>query len=163
MDVLVLAIGRVKGADARSPEARLIERYVGRADAMARSVGLRGVSLTDRVESRASEPSVRKAEEARALDDLAGEAVRVVLDERGEDLTSPDWASLIAARRDGGARRLAFMLGGPDGHDPGLRARADVVLSLGRATWPHLLARAMTTEQIYRALTILAGHPYHRI
>ncbi len=163
MDVLIAAIGRVKGGDARSPEAQLVSRYLGRADGLARSVGLRGVRIEDRAESRAGTVPARKSEEAETLLDLSRGAFRVALDERGRDRTSQGWADLVRDSRDGGAQGLTFLLGGPDGHGEALLAGADVTISLGRATWPHLLARALVAEQVYRALTILAGHPYHRV
>ena len=162
MEVLIAGIGRLKGGDARSPEAQLITRYAGRAGGMARSVGLKGVRIEDRPESRASTIAQRRTEEAETLRQLSQGGHRVALDENGRDRTSAEWAELIAQTRDAGAPSLAFLLGGPDGHDPGFLAECDVRLSLGRATWPHLLARALVTEQVYRALTILAGHPYHR-
>ncbi len=89
-------------------------------------------------------------------------AVLCVLDERGEELTSPAFASRMADWRDGGRQDAAFVIGGADGVDPALRARADLVLSFGRMVWPHLLVRVMLAEQLYRATTILAGSPYHR-
>lgn len=162
MDVLIAAIGRVKGADARSPEAQLIDRYVKRADGLARSVGLRGVRVEDRAESRAKSVEARKREEGETLRSFSRDAFRVALDERGGDRTSEGWVDLVRDARDGGAQNLVFLLGGPDGHDQAVLREADVTLSLGRATWPHLLARALVAEQVYRALTILAGHPYHR-
>jgi 23S rRNA (pseudouridine1915-N3)-methyltransferase len=90
-------------------------------------------------------------------------AALVALDERGQMLSSPDLAALIAGWRDAGRGDAAFVIGGADGLDPGLRTAADRVLSLGPMVWPHALARAMLAEQIYRATTILAGTPYHRV
>jgi 23S rRNA (pseudouridine1915-N3)-methyltransferase len=89
-------------------------------------------------------------------------AALVALDERGRMLTSPDLAARLAARRDSGTQDLAFLIGGADGLDPALRDRADLVLSFGPMVWPHMLARVMLAEQLYRAATILAGSPYHR-
>ena len=86
----------------------------------------------------------------------------VALDERGRDLTSRDLASTFGRWRDDARTRLAFLIGGPDGHGDAVRARADLLLSFGRMTWPHRLVRVMLAEQLYRAATILAGHPYHR-
>lgn len=86
----------------------------------------------------------------------------VLLDERGQDLSSEELASHIGRWRDDGVRETRFVLGAADGHSEAERAEADLLLAFGRATWPHLLARAMLMEQLYRASTILAGHPYHR-
>jgi len=87
---------------------------------------------------------------------------RVLLDERGEQLTSEELAALLEKWRDGGIREARFVLGAADGHEAQERAHADLLLAFGRATWPHLLARAMLMEQLFRATSILAGHPYHR-
>ena len=86
----------------------------------------------------------------------------VLLDERGKAMTSEDFAHLLGRWRDEGVRETRFMLGAADGHSDAERAAADVLLAFGPATWPHMLARAMLIEQLYRATTILAGHPYHR-
>ena len=86
----------------------------------------------------------------------------VLLDERGRQFGSGDFAVLLGGWRDEGVREARFLIGAADGHDEGERAAADLLLAFGKATWPHLLARAMLLEQLYRATTILAGHPYHR-
>ena len=91
-----------------------------------------------------------------------GEGRTVVLDENGIDLSSAALADVLRGWQDGGTRTARFLIGAADGHDAATRAGADVVLGFGRATWPHLLVRAMLAEQLYRATTILAGHPYHR-
>jgi 23S rRNA (pseudouridine1915-N3)-methyltransferase len=88
--------------------------------------------------------------------------VSVLLDERGHALSSAELAGKLEAWRDGGAREVRFSLGGADGHGDKARAAADFLLSFGAATWPHLLARAMLAEQLFRATSILANHPYHR-
>ncbi|MEL7488053.1 MAG: 23S rRNA (pseudouridine(1915)-N(3))-methyltransferase RlmH, partial [Pseudomonadota bacterium] len=93
---------------------------------------------------------------------LAKGGIIVALDEKGRALSSRQFAGKLAAWRDDGAPEAAFLIGGADGHGPALIDRADVVYGFGPATWPHLLARAMICEQLYRAVTILAGHPYHR-
>ncbi len=90
-------------------------------------------------------------------------AVMVTLDERGRVLSSPEFAEQIALWRDGGRQDLAFVIGGADGIQPGLRARADFSISFGRMVWPHMLVRVMLAEQLYRAAAILAGTPYHRV
>jgi 23S rRNA (pseudouridine1915-N3)-methyltransferase len=90
------------------------------------------------------------------------EAIMVALDEKGTTMDSAAFAARLAAWRDGGRREIAFLIGGPDGLDPRVRSSADLMLSLGTMTWPHLLVRALLVEQLYRAQQILAGHPYHR-
>lgn len=86
----------------------------------------------------------------------------VLLDEKGKDLPSEDFAAILGRWRDDGIRECRFVLGAADGHSDQERTDADLLLAFGRATWPHLMARAMLAEQLYRATTILAGHPYHR-
>jgi 23S rRNA (pseudouridine1915-N3)-methyltransferase len=86
----------------------------------------------------------------------------VLLDERGRALSSEDFAAILARWRDEGVREARFVLGAADGHSDAARAGADLLLAMGAMTWPHLLARAMLMEQLYRATTIVAGHPYHR-
>lgn len=103
-----------------------------------------------------------REEAALLLGAVPAGAVIVALDERGRDLPSAELATRLGAWRDQGRAEIAFLIGGADGLDETVRARADLLLAFGRATWPHLLVRAMLVEQIYRAQTILAGHPYHR-
>jgi 23S rRNA (pseudouridine1915-N3)-methyltransferase len=90
-------------------------------------------------------------------------AALCVLDERGKTLSSPEFGLVLADWRDGGRQDAAFVIGGADGVDPALRARADLVISLGQMVWPHMLVRVMLAEQLYRAATILGGSPYHRV
>uniref|UniRef100_UPI00035D10FC 23S rRNA (pseudouridine(1915)-N(3))-methyltransferase RlmH n=2 Tax=Brucella/Ochrobactrum group TaxID=2826938 RepID=UPI00035D10FC len=92
----------------------------------------------------------------------SGGAALILLDERGKTLGSEAFAAIVGRMRDDGKRQLIVAIGGPDGHDPALRSRADLVLALGELTWPHQIARILIAEQLYRAATILAGHPYHR-
>ena len=96
------------------------------------------------------------------MPDLPPNAVRVVLDERGKALTSTELARKLEAWRDDGKREARFLIGAADGHDDQERRDADLLLSFGPATWPHLLVRAMLAEQLFRATSILANHPYHR-
>jgi len=96
------------------------------------------------------------------MPDLPPNAVRVFLDERGKALTSTELARKLEAWRDDGKREARFLIGAADGHDDQERSEADLLLSFGPATWPHLLARAMLAEQLFRATSILANHPYHR-
>ena len=155
MRIVLVAVGRL---GARAPEAQLVADYLARAGAAGRALGLGPVELVE-VEGR--KPG--KAAEAEAISAALDPAARLVAcDEHGEAWTSRDLAGRIAAWRDDGVRRLGFVLGGADGLDPALLARASSRLAFGPQTWPHALARAMLAEQVYRATTILAGSPYHR-
>ena len=158
MRLIVAAVGRLKDA-----ERELCERYSKRFDAAGRSLGLGPLTISELSESRAASADARKADEAARLMKAAGAAdVRVVLDEGGKALSSEAFARWIAQRRDGGAKGLAFLIGGPDGHGAAALDGAALKLSLGPMTLPHGLARAVLIEQLYRAATILSGHPYHR-
>jgi 23S rRNA (pseudouridine1915-N3)-methyltransferase len=160
MRIHLSAIGRLKAG----PEREICARYLERAQSASRGVGLTGVDMREVDESRARRAEDRKAEEARSLtQNIAAGARLVVLDERGKTMGSEAFAADIGAARDGGAAVYAVLIGGPDGIDPDLRARASLVLAFGAMTWPHQLVRIMAAEQIYRAITILAGHPYHRV
>lgn len=159
MRVLVAAVGRMK----QGPERELVARYHKRAIETGRRLGLRAVEIVEVRESRAGDAERRMTEESIALASLIPEpAALVLLDERGENLGSAGIAGQIAAWRDAGRSDAVFVIGGADGLAPTLRARADLHLAFGAATWPHQLIRIMLLEQLYRALTILAGHPYHR-
>ena len=131
-----------RGKIGRSPEAELVDRYLKRIWWPTRLTELpeRGGKLTD----------------------LPGNSVRIVLDERGAALTSIELAKKLEAWRESGKREARFVIGAADGHDADERATADMLLSFGPATWPHLLVRAMLAEQLFRATSILANHPYHR-
>lgn len=135
MRLHIIACGRIGAA----PEAQLVERYARR---------LRGRLVVTEIADTAPRPPPA--------------ARTVVLDELGRDLPSAQLAALLGRWRDDGAREVQFLIGGADGHDAATRARADLLLGFGRATWPHLLVRAMLAEQLYRVCTILDGHPYHR-
>jgi 23S rRNA (pseudouridine1915-N3)-methyltransferase len=114
-------------------------------------------------ESRASTAELRKREEAALLARAMPEgAALILLDERGKTPDSPGFAATLARLRDDGRRDLVIAIGGADGLDPDLHAKADAVICFGRMTWPHQLVRIMAAEQLYRAATILSGHPYHR-
>lgn len=157
MRITVAAVGRLK----RGPERELAARYVERAQKAGRPLGL-AFALREVRESRAPDAAGRRRAEADIL--LAGlpaGAILVALDERGTDLTSRAFAARIAAWRDGGAQDVAIAIGGPDGLDPAVLERADRI-AFGRITLPHQLARIVLAEQLYRAVTVLAGHPYHR-
>ena len=131
-----------RGKIARSPEAELVERYVKRIKWPTK--------LTELPETAGRIP------EAQAPFRL------VLLDEKGKNLGSEEFAHILERWRDDGIRECRFMIGAADGHSSEDRTKADLLLSYGKATWPHLLARAMLAEQLFRATSILAGHPYHR-
>jgi len=154
----LLAVGRLKSG----PERELVERYRQRIEGMGRGLGLAGLDIVELPESRARRDDDRRAEEASALLAKAGASVLVIFDERGKSFTSEAFAERIRRWRDEGRASLACIVGGPDGLDPGIRRRADLVVSFGALTMPHQIVRALVAEQIYRALTIIAGHPYHR-
>ena len=152
MRISVIAVGRVK----RGPEAALTEDYLKRFDAAGRGLSLGPARLIE-VEDR------KRIGESRLLMDAIPEgAVVAALDERGATMSSRDFAVWLAKLRDEGRRDCAFLIGGADGHSDALRGRADKLLSFGPMVWPHLLARVMLTEQLYRAASILTGAPYHR-
>ena len=131
-----------RGKIGRSPEADLVDRYLKRITWKTK--------LTELPDRGGKVP------------ELPAGSVSIVLDERGQAMSSVDLASRLEAWRDGGKREARFLIGAADGHDAALRASADLILSFGPATWPHMLARAMLAEQLWRATAILSGHPYHR-
>jgi 23S rRNA (pseudouridine1915-N3)-methyltransferase len=158
MRLIVAAVGRLKDA-----ERDLCERYQKRFDAAGRALGLGPLSICELSESRAASAVTRKAEEAgRLLKAAASASALVVLDEGGKALASEAFAKWLAQTRDGGCKGLAFLIGGPDGHGADVVQGAALKLSLGAMTLPHGLARVVLIEQLYRATTILSGHPYHR-
>jgi len=151
--IVILAVGRLP----RSPEADLVKLYVDRATAAGRALGLGPVEVLE-VESR--KPG--KAAEADALRPHLADAHVIACDEHGAARASRAFAGEVATLRDRGIRKLIFLIGGADGLDPALLAQAHGKLAFGPQTWPHALARVMLAEQVYRAVTILAGGPYHR-
>ena len=147
----------------QGPERELVSRYLDRAVASGKPLGLTGFSVTELTESRAGSAASRKTDEARALRDQVSGSVRLVtLDEHGATMGSEDLAKRIGRWRDDGVQTLAFVIGGPDGLAPDFVKQADLSLSFSPLTWPHQLVRIMLAEQLYRATTILSGHPYHR-
>ena len=153
MKLSIVAVGRL----GRSPEAELVRTYAERATAAGRALGLGPLAVVE-VESR--KPG--KTAEALALAPHLTDAHVIACDEHGQVRTSRALAEEIARLRDAGVRRLVFVIGGADGLAPELLAQANGKLAFGPQTWPHALARAMLAEQLYRAVTILAGSPYHR-
>jgi 23S rRNA (pseudouridine1915-N3)-methyltransferase len=156
MRLHLCAVGRLRAG----PERDLIDDYLQRCDRTGRPLGLGPVTEHEVEDKRGGGMAAESELLARALP--AGSAL-VVLDERGKTLSSPEFAAQLAAWRDGGRQDAAFVIGGADGIDPALRARADLAISFGRMVWPHMLVRVMLAEQLYRATTILAGLPYHRV
>ena len=154
----VVAVGRLKSG----PERSLVERYRERIDALGRPLHLHPFELVEIPEGRARSETERRREEAEAILARAAGAVLVAFDERGKSLASEAFAERIRSARDAGDDALVCAIGGADGLDPAVRSRADLVVSFGALTLPHQLARILVVEQLYRALTILAGHPYHR-
>lgn len=156
MRVHICAVGRLRAG----PERALIDDYQTRFDRTGRSLGLGPLSINE-VEDRKSggmageAPLLRKA--------IPKGALICTMDERGQVMTSPKFAELLGRWRDNGRGDVAFVIGGADGIEPSLRAEADASLSFGKMVWPHMLARVMLTEQLYRAASILGGSPYHRV
>lgn len=149
------AVGRLRSG----PERDLIADYTQRFDRTGRALSL-GPLVEHEVEDKKNAGMAAEAELlARAVP--AG-AVLVTLDERGRLISSPEFAAQLARWRDGGRQDVAFVIGGADGIDPGLRAKADFSISFGQMVWPHMLVRVMLAEQLYRAANILSGGPYHR-
>jgi 23S rRNA (pseudouridine1915-N3)-methyltransferase len=156
MRVHLCAVGRLRSG----PEADLTRDYLARFDRTGRPLGLGPASMIEVEDKRGG----GMAAEAVLLDRaVPPAALRVVLDERGRMMSSPDFAQALAGWRDSGRQDEAFVIGGADGLAPDLRAGADVALSFGAMVWPHLLVRVMLAEQLYRAATILSGSPYHRV
>ncbi|MFM5884479.1 MAG: 23S rRNA (pseudouridine(1915)-N(3))-methyltransferase RlmH [Novosphingobium sp.] len=138
MHLHVIARGRI----GRSPEAELVDRYVNRI--------AWPVKITELPDTGGSVPAA------------PAQSRTVLLDERGRQLSSEDFAALLGRWRDDGVRETRFLIGAADGHGDAARQSADLLIAFGAMTWPHMLARAMLAEQLWRATSILAGHPYHR-
>ena len=159
MRLIVAAVGRLK----QGPETELSARYAKRAAQTGRALGLRDVDIVEIRESRADDPAKRMLEESIALANVIPQAAAVVLlDARGENLDSASLAARLSAWRGNDRPAVVFLIGGADGLAANLAARAELRLAFGAATWPHQLVRIMLLEQLYRATTILTGHPYHR-
>ena len=159
MRLVVVSIGRLK----QGPERELAERYRERFDDIGRKLGFRGLDIHEIPESRARDAATRMAEEAAVISAAIPEkSILVALDERGQNLDSTVFARNLGRWRDEGAGHTIFVIGGADGLSPELRRKAKLAIAFGAATWPHQMVRVMLLEQLYRAATILAGHPYHR-
>jgi 23S rRNA (pseudouridine1915-N3)-methyltransferase len=159
MRLIIAAVGRLKAG----PEHDLADRYRDRVEKTGRAIGLRGIEIVEVRESRAQDAGRRMLEESIALANLVPDgAVTIVLDERGANLGSNSISNDLRSWRDAGRSAAVFVIGGPDGLAPEFKERADLTLAFGTATWPHQLVRIMLLEQLYRTVTILSGHPYHR-
>lgn len=156
MRIHICAVGRLRAG----PERDLIDDYLTRFDRIGQTLGL-GPAVVHEVENRKG--GGMKAEAALLDRAIPAGALVCCLDERGTIMSSPEFALQLSGWRDQGRQDLAFVIGGADGIDPALRSRADLSLSFGKMVWPHMLARVMLAEQLYRAASILAGSPYHRV
>lgn len=155
MRLTICAVGRLR----KGPEKDLLDDYATRATRAGRSLGLGPLDVAEVDERKGGGMAGEAALLRRAIPEGA---LRVTLDERGTLMTSPDFADHLARWRDDGRAAAAFVIGGADGLAPDLRAEADLALSFGKMVWPHMLVRVMLAEQIYRAVSILGGSPYHR-
>jgi 23S rRNA (pseudouridine1915-N3)-methyltransferase len=159
MRLIVIAVGRLK----QGPERELADRYRKRFDDIGRKLGFRGIEVHEILESRARDAVTRISEEATAIHaSIPENSVLVTLDERGENVDSVSLARHLGRFRDQSVANIVFVIGGADGLSPELRRREKLGIAFGAATWPHQMVRVMLLEQLYRAATILSGHPYHR-
>jgi 23S rRNA (pseudouridine1915-N3)-methyltransferase len=159
MRLVVISIGRLK----QGPERELTERYRERFDDIGRKLGFRGLEIQEIPESRARDAATRMTEEAAAISAaIPAKSMLLALDQRGENMDSAAFARQLGRWRDEQVANTIFMIGGADGLLPELQRKAKLVMAFGSATWPHQMVRIMLLEQLYRAATILAGHPYHR-
>lgn len=156
MRVQICAVGRLRAG----PERVLLDDYLTRFGRSGRALGLGPAEVIEVEDKRGGG---MPAEGALLEKAVPNGALLCALDERGSMMTSVEFADLLAGWRDQGRSDLAFVIGGADGIDPALRAKADARLSFGKMVWPHMLVRVMLAEQLYRAASILAGAPYHRV
>ncbi len=159
MKLTIAAVGRMKAG----AERQLVDRYLDRSRNAGRGVGIGEIAVIEIAEGRQGSAAGRKAHEAAQIKArIAESAIVVALDEHGKGVKSADFAKSLGRWRDDGHKELVFVVGGADGLDGEVLARADRVLAFGAMTWPHQLVRILLAEQIYRAITIMSGHPYHR-
>ena len=156
MRLRIIAIGRLRNG----PEKDLIEDYIARFNRTGRPLGLGPVEFSELEDKKGGGKAAEGALLSKAIP--SGAAV-IALDEHGTLQTSPDFSQNLARIRDQAPSELIFVIGGADGLAPEVLARADATLSFGKMVWPHMLARVMLTEQLYRAASILSGGPYHRV
>lgn len=159
MRLAVIAVGRLKDG----PERELCERYRERGVALGRGIGLSGPDIVEIAESRGRRPEERKREEAQAILAKTQPGLIIALDERGRALGSEAFATRLATARDCGTGHASLIIGGADGLSEDIRDKADITLAFGALTIPHQIVRALVLEQLYRAMTIISGHPYHRV
>ena len=159
MRLWIFAVGSARG----SSEGALCDEYRDRAVKLGRNIGFSAVNIEELSIAKARDAKSRMADEAERLASRLPDGAHVVLlDAKGKGMTSEEFADMLGALRDAGTRDLVFVIGGPDGLAPLPGKKAGRSLAFGPQTWPHLLVRALLTEQLYRAMTIIAGHPYHR-
>jgi len=151
----IAAVGRMKPG----PEQIMLNDYLNRAALAGRPLALGPFSVVEIDERKAL---TQANQSARLIEAIPAGAVAIALDERGKTLSSQDFANMLAKLRDRGTGMAVFLIGGADGHDKTMRDRADRMLSFGPMVWPHMMVRAMLAEQLYRAVSILSGGPYHR-
>jgi 23S rRNA (pseudouridine1915-N3)-methyltransferase len=160
MKIGIVAIGLLKSG----PEKDLAGDYEQRITTLGRTAGLMGLTVQDWSESKAATSDLRKSEEAKRLwSAMPADGLAIVLDERAKSMGSADFARLLQQQAEAGTKQLNFLVGGPDGHAAETRDKAFKTLSFGPMTFPHRLLRVMLLEQIYRAVTIIVNHPYHRV
>jgi 23S rRNA (pseudouridine1915-N3)-methyltransferase len=159
MKLAVSAIGLLKSG----PETELAVDYQKRMSGVGRNAGITDLLIREFPESRAATDALRKAEEQKLLWSTVPDGTHsIALDERGKAITSQEFAALLKRLAESATKQTTFLIGGPDGHAPETRAKARQILSFGPMTFPHRLLRVMLLEQIYRAVTIIVNHPYHR-
>jgi 23S rRNA (pseudouridine1915-N3)-methyltransferase len=158
MRLALITVGRLKDG----PERELCERYRERAAALGRTLSLSGPDIVEIAESRGRRADERRREEGQAILARLQPGLVIALDERGKSQGSDAFAAKIAAARDAGTACASLLIGGADGLAEDIRARADLTLAFGALTMPHQIVRVLALEQLYRAMTIIAGHPYHR-
>lgn len=160
MRIHLFAVGKLKSG----PESELTKRYLDRLSKSGPAIGLEFGKMTEVNESRASHANTRKSDEGTLLEKaIPDNAKLIILDETGDAISSDKFAKMLGDMRDNGDRDVIFAIGGADGHADISKNKAYKTLSFGKMTWPHQMARFMLAEQLYRAVTILSGHPYHRI
>lgn len=159
MQIRIIAVGRLKAG----PERELVARYLDRLQKSGRGIGITQADIVEIPESRADTERLRREQEAESIRRaLAKTDTWFVLDERGKDQPSERFAATLRDLLESSTGTLAFIVGGADGVSPNLRQEAAAALCFGKMTWPHQMVRIMVCEQLYRAVTILSGHPYHR-
>lgn len=160
MKLSLHAVGRMKNG----PERELFARYFDRASASGKQQGIHPIGVKEYSESKAQRGPDRKRQEAdEILGQIDASSFVIALDERGKTLSSPDFANLIARARDDGAKEVVFVIGGADGLDDAVRKRAQRTIAFGAMTWPHQIVRVLAAEQVYRAISIMGNHPYHKV